>query len=133
MTYGLDGNHIGRSLSAINCGECGAVFSVRTAEVNRGRGKFCSRKCASIASARAGKKFGSGPDHPNFVSVDADIPLKDNARQAVHYAVRKGRLTKPKECSRCGGKQRIQAHHKDYEKPLDVVWLCEQCHRQEHY
>ena len=35
---------------------------------------------------------------------------------------------KPKECSICGGEKRIVAHHKDYSRPLDVLWMCNSCH-----
>jgi hypothetical protein len=24
------------------------------------------------------------------------------------------------------------AHHEDYDKPLEVVWLCQPCHKQRH-
>jgi hypothetical protein len=54
---------------------------------------------------------------------------------AVARAVREGRMSKPKECSRCGADSHIQAHHhKGYapEHLLDVMWLCASCHRKEH-
>jgi hypothetical protein len=55
------------------------------------------------------------------------------ARQAVHLAVADGRLTKPAICSECGGRERrIEAHHHDYTKPLEVVWLCSVCHANAH-
>lgn len=34
-------------------------------------------------------------------------------------------------CQRCGEK-RSEAHHPDYSKPLEVVWLCHPCHMKEH-
>lgn len=58
------------------------------------------------------------------------------AHRHVHAAVKKGLLIRPETCSRCGaspktkdGRSAIQGHHADYEKPLDVEWLCPKCHR----
>lgn len=60
-------------------------------------------------------------------------PMKFRARQTVNRAVRWGNIRKPKKCPRCGASGvRIEAHHKDYAKPLDVQWLCFKCHKQEH-
>lgn len=56
-------------------------------------------------------------------------PEKYRARTAVGNAVRDGRL-KRQPC-KCGA-TKVQAHHHDYSKPLDVVWLCFGCHRREH-
>lgn len=39
-----------------------------------------------------------------------------------------GKIIKPSNCENCGEEKRLEAHHKDYEKPLEVEWLCKQCH-----
>ena len=35
-------------------------------------------------------------------------------------------------CSQCGTNENIYAHHLDYDLPLDVIWLCSSCHKNEH-
>tara|TARA_R110000851_G_scaffold318889_1_gene483048 strand:+ start:95 stop:544 length:450 start_codon:yes stop_codon:yes gene_type:complete len=59
-------------------------------------------------------------------------PDKRAAHVILGNAVRGGRVEKPKDCSRCGSAGRIDGHHYDYTKPLDVVWMCRQCHVNEH-
>ncbi len=45
---------------------------------------------------------------------------------AIH---RTGKLIRPETCSECGSKShRIEAHHEDHSKPLEVKWLCSWCH-----
>ncbi len=53
---------------------------------------------------------------------------KDNARTKVHYAVKTGKLLRPDFCPRCLLKTKVHAHHLDYSKPLDVIWVCINCH-----
>lgn len=52
------------------------------------------------------------------------------AHSAVARAIRDGRLVR-QPCCRCGTEKTV-AHHEDYEKPLEVVWLCQPCHKQRH-
>jgi hypothetical protein len=61
----------------------------------------------------------------------ARSPEKYKARTAVGNAVRDGRLVK-QPCSDCGSTLRVQAHHEDYSKPLEVVWVCSDCHARTH-
>lgn len=59
-------------------------------------------------------------------------PEKYKARTALNNAIRHGKITKPATCSECGvtpGPRELHGHHHDYSKPLDVTWLCRQCHR----
>jgi hypothetical protein len=58
-------------------------------------------------------------------------PEKERARRAVSYAVKVGKLVRPEKCA-CGSDDRIEAHHEDYSRPLDVEWLCFRCHRTDH-
>jgi ribosomal protein S27AE len=57
-------------------------------------------------------------------------PEKYAARQAVLIALRAGRLVK-QPCERCG-EVKVQAHHDDYTRQLDVRWLCQPCHIEHH-
>ena len=54
------------------------------------------------------------------------------ARNALSNAVRDKKIFKPVSCETCKEIKRLYGHHKDYERPLDVVWLCVSCHRRWH-
>lgn len=54
-------------------------------------------------------------------------PEKYAAHSAVGNAVRDGKLHK-KPCLMCGA-EKVVGHHVDYSKPLDVIWLCQGCHK----
>lgn len=52
------------------------------------------------------------------------------AHSAVARAIRNGLLVRM-PCIRCGEAKSV-AHHEDYDKPLEVMWLCQPCHKQRH-
>ena len=51
-----------------------------------------------------------------------------HARMLVHHALKLGLLNKPEECSKCNRKIKLTAHHPNYSAPLNVEWLCYECH-----
>lgn len=57
--------------------------------------------------------------------------IKSHARGMVDAAIRLGKLV-PGSCHDCGTTEKIEGHHEDYAKPLDVIWLCFDCHRIRH-
>ncbi|KKK49528.1 hypothetical protein LCGC14_3134130 [marine sediment metagenome] len=63
---------------------------------------------------------------------DIAHPKEVKAREILRYAIRTHRITKPKVCSNCGRKTKVQGHHPDYSKPLEVLWLCASCHKKVH-
>jgi Bacillus phage endonuclease len=59
--------------------------------------------------------------------------IKIDARKRIHVSVKRRKLIRPSQCSRCGRDDvAIEAHHEDYKKPLEVVWLCKCCHLETH-
>jgi hypothetical protein len=56
-------------------------------------------------------------------------PGRRRANAMVAYAIRTGKLKK-QPCWMCGCN--AVAHHPDYDRPLDVVWLCQPHHKQAH-
>lgn len=65
----------------------------------------------------------------NARGADLRVP---RAQDAVKQALRTGRLVRPSECSGCRTPGRPEAHHPDYDKPFEVVWLCRPCHTAHH-
>lgn len=52
------------------------------------------------------------------------------ARRMVFIALRGGRIVR-KPCAVCGT-TKVEAHHFDHMKPLEIIWLCKYHHSAEH-
>ena len=57
---------------------------------------------------------------------------KDNAKSKANQAVKAGLLVNPLWCEECDEYKPLQKHHDDYDKPLEVKWLCQKCHSRLH-
>lgn len=59
-------------------------------------------------------------------------PKIRTAHNAVSNAIRDGKLTRGSCCESCSQGLVTEAHHCDYNKPLEVMWLCDRCHKDWH-
>ena len=82
---------------------------------DRKRGKLAHRIALQVEVTRAWR---------------AEDARRGKAHGAVAKAIRHGKLIRS-NCERCG-KEKTEAHHEDYDKPLQVIWLCNVCHKQRH-
>ena len=57
------------------------------------------------------------------------VRLVQLVSKTIQNAIKRGELVRPEICSECGKKGRIEAAHSDYQRRLDVRWLCVSCHR----
>lgn len=67
---------------------------------------------------------------------------KDKDRHCTHVvekAIQRGIIERKTHCENCGssetnkdGRSNVEAHHDDYNKPLEVRWLCRKCHFEWH-
>jgi len=127
-----------------SCVVCATEFKVKADQLRKGRGKCCSLSCAASLAA-ASRRDQSGENNPNWkggkkLSRDqyladkrayrASSPKKAEAHRLAYNAIRSKALI-PKPCEVCG-EDRVDAHHDDYDKPLDVRWLCRRHHMQFH-
>lgn len=113
------------------CTRCGAV------KENKDSG-FCNRCKREAAQAR---RLKAKESDPKFLSKErkrkrdkyrknAEHRFKIEVRNLTYKAISAGILI-PKPCKICG-KEKVDAHHDDYSKPLEVKWLCRGCHRKHH-
>lgn len=54
--------------------------------------------------------------------------VKQCARAKLFYAIKRGKIIKPIFCSNCGKITPVEGHHKNYNLPFEVQWLCRSCH-----
>ena len=61
-------------------------------------------------------------------------PYRRSAITKVRYQLALGVIIKSDRCFICDDRQskRLVMHHENYALPLDIVWLCDFCHKKRH-
>jgi hypothetical protein len=128
----------------VPCDGCGKSFYMKW--FNKFGKYWCSKKCKPVIDIEykrnrdriAKKKYyntekgGQIIRNLNKISREKNIE-KVKARYIVRYHLKVGNIKKPTRCSECHKKPlKMEAHHEDYSKPLQVVWLCTPCHNKRH-
>lgn len=64
-----------------------------------------------------------------ILRVLGKLHKQQRANSAVRVALLKKELERPEICSLCGTKCNPLAHHPDYDRKLEIIWVCTKCHR----
>ena len=134
------------------CKRCGELKSISELRANKGC-RYGVQKICRVCDAARAKELYQTNRLQKKISVDAyrkteqgkkvvraaadRIRIKRNdVWKQVRAAVIKGELTKPNSCENCNtlitDNNELHGHHSDYSKPLDVIWLCRECHMVAH-
>lgn len=113
-----------------SCTVCGEIKSLdefyRTKDAFSGRHSYC-KECEKKGRRGSKKRL-------EFARLDQiKNRIKYQARREVKMALTVGKLCRPNNCEKCQSGLRLNAHHDDYSKPLDVRWLCTSCHYRVHH
>ena len=86
---------------------------------------------SAISKLRRLKIVGTKDDGAQ--AILAEGMRRQRARRRVKDAVRRGKILKPNSCDGCKKECfLLDAHHQDYDKPLEILWLCKICHGARH-
>jgi len=99
---------------------------------DEGRKPFCSH-CGKIKEENYFNESYCGRCKSTLrrVKMNPVARAKEATRALTRRAIKQGRLMKL-PCEICKTDVDVQAHHDDYNKPLDVRWLCRKHHREHH-
>ena len=110
------------------CDNCGLIAFDRKSHYNRKKRHFCNSRCYSIyrrdrMSPEEQNSYGRG-------NTPDERAKRRKARSDLNHHLRDKHIDR-KPCEVCGDTI-SEAHHDDYDKPLDVRWLCFRHHRSHH-
>lgn len=107
------------------CVECSERLPVDSFYKNRNRGGRIHPRCKECSKLYDKRRRDAGY-FKEYASKNAN---KLQAKWKVAYAIKKG-ILKRLPCEICG--EFGEAHHEDYNKPLEVRWLCRTHHMEAH-
>ena len=109
------------------CDYCGKEFHTKRSAFSKRKRHFCCRECyAKYRSEKLPKEeqnaYGTG-------LTEEERKKRAKARSIFNHYMRDKHFQR-QPCEICGAS--AEAHHDDYDKPLEVRWLCFKHHREWH-
>lgn len=109
-----------------------------------GRGRISIE--AAVASASGLIPFALNTETVRFIQIPSGPWMRRHSSRIYRIALADGLLIRPKKCQRCphsvarprygrpryGNRSTIHGHHRNYEFPCAVLWLCAGCHGADH-
>ena len=117
------------------CPQCKQDLPREMFRKNRSRGdgldgwcRKCRRAKYNPAKDKERKKryLAKHPDNA-YIKFRINNPKKIRAQQLARYYIQERQ-----KCSVEGCKEIGERHHHDYDRPLDIIWLCRKHHKQIH-
>ena len=105
------------------CKECRSKTEIYNNPKVTERARLKYRK--SVKGIQKEKEYSTSEKHYKAVKKWAKKNTK--ARRAEHLALQ--HYPKEKPCEVCGTLKNIRRHHDDYDKPLEIRWLCQKHHK----
>lgn len=118
-----------------SCSKCRQPLPISQFHKSKSTGDGLSSVCKSCKykdnkayySSKAGKAAVSGQTKRKWIRTKQRV----RCRNTVNLALAANKLEK-KPCSVCGTTNLIEAHHEDYSKPFEIIWLCKRHHMEVH-
>lgn len=106
-----------KGMIKINCSNCGEFL-----EPDRiGKYRYCLDCHAEYMRENRRKHYELFPE----------AKKRANARSYLNVYIKRGAIKKG-PCIVCGTEKNLEAHHEDYDKPLEVIWYCRKHHIEKH-
>jgi len=121
------------------CKECGAAARKKYYKKNRDiilarnkKWRDNNRNKCNEQNRRYNSKFPEKSKN-SYIKYTTKFPEKRKAIEKLKNAIRAKKIKRPSVCEFCKKPNHIiHGHHEDYNKPLDVIWLCPLCHSRIH-
>jgi hypothetical protein len=104
------------------CDICGTIFMARLDRIEKGKARYCSQICWHKILSKLG---GVAMRKRYPILAASNLRFAPTARKIAEKEL------PDKPCEICGN-PKVDKHHDDYAKPLEVMWLCRRHHIQRH-
>ncbi len=113
-----------------NCDYCGKESSDKASHYKRTVRHYCGQQCY-WDDRKENWKPEEQPTWKGGGMSAEDKALRVKARSDINHAIRDGKVERM-PCLACG-EEKSEAHHYDYNKPLEVEWFCKKHHEMLHH
>lgn len=124
------------------CKDCGKKWNARPEVIERKRNYLKSNKRklklkewmanGGREKKNAFERLWKTTQKGKELRLRSNLKVRKSGRDKIYSKVWYYLRDKKKPCERCNSTLNVHAHHDDYSRPLDVIWLCPIHHKERH-